>query len=66
MGREEGGGFTKDSALLSSRTGYFLEPTEWTKGSQASSGVWREDSGLHSTMRFLPLPSGLERAKELF
>ena len=28
--------------------GYFLEPTEWTKGSQASSGVWREDSGLHS------------------
>ena len=34
-------------SLLESRR-YFLEPTEWTKGSQASSGVWREDSGLHS------------------
>ena len=22
----------KDSALLSSRTGYFLDPTEWPKG----------------------------------
>ena len=41
-------GETKDFSLFSSRDGYFLEPTEWTKGNQASSGVWREDSGLHS------------------
>ena len=38
----------KDSALLSSRDAYLLEPTEWPKGSQASCGVWREDSGLLS------------------
>ena len=38
----------KDSALLSSRDGYILEPTEWPKGSQASCGVWRVDSGLLS------------------
>ena len=38
----------KDSALLSSRTGYFLDPTEWPKGSQSSSEVWREDQGLLS------------------
>ena len=38
----------KQRTSLSSRVRYFLEPTEWTKGSQASSGVWREDSGLHS------------------
>ena len=41
-------GEAKDSALLSSRDGYILEPTEWPKGSEASSGVWREDSGLLS------------------
>ena len=29
-------GEAKDSALLSSRTGYFLDPTEWPKGSQSS------------------------------
>ena len=28
--------------------GYVLEPTEWLKGSQTSSGVWREDTGLLS------------------
>ena len=39
---------TKDSTLLSSRDGYLLEPTEWPKGTQASYGVWREDSGLLS------------------
>ena len=38
----------KDSALLSSRDGYLLEPNVCTKGSQASCGVWREDSGLDS------------------
>ena len=41
-------GEAKDSALLSSRDGYLLEPTEWPKGSQASCGVWREDSGFLS------------------
>ena len=39
-------GVAKNSALLSSHDGYLLEPTERPKGSQASSGVWREDSGL--------------------
>ena len=39
-------GEAKNSALLSSHDGYLLEPTERPKGSQASSGVWREDSGL--------------------
>ena len=38
----------KNSACFSNRDGYFLEPTEWPKGSQASCGVWREDSGLLS------------------
>ena len=38
----------KDSALLSSRDTGLLEPTEWLKGSQTSSGVWREDTGLLS------------------
>ena len=38
-------GEAKDSALLSSRDGYLLEPTEWPTGSQASCGVWREESG---------------------
>ena len=41
-------GEAKDSTLLSSCDGYLLEPTEWPKGSQASCGVWREDSGLLS------------------
>ena len=41
-------GEAKDSALLSSCDGYLLEPTEWPKGSEASCGVWREDSGLLS------------------
>ena len=39
-------GEAKDSVLLSSRDRYLLEPTEWPTGSQASSSVWREDSGL--------------------
>ena len=38
----------KNSALLSSRDRYLLEPTERPKGSQASCGVLREDSGLLS------------------
>ena len=38
-------GEAKDSILLSSRDGYLLEPTKWPKGSQASCGVWKEDSG---------------------
>ena len=38
----------KNSPLLSSCNGYFLEPIEWTKGSRASCGVLREDSGLLS------------------
>ena len=41
-------GEAKDSPLLSSRDGYLLKPTEWPTGSQASCGVWREDSGLLS------------------
>ena len=41
-------GEAKDSAVLLSRDAYLLEPTEWPKGSQASSSVWREDSGLLS------------------
>ena len=38
----------KNPALLSSRDGYLLELTGWTKGSQASSGVWREVARLAS------------------
>ena len=41
-------GEAKDSAVLSSRDGSFLEPTVWPNQSQASCGVWREDSGLLS------------------
>ena len=46
----------KNSALLSSCDGYLLEPTVWPKGSQASCGVLREDSGL------LPRPCRKRRA----
>ena len=38
----------KNSALLLSCDGYLLEPIEWSKGSQASCGFLREDSGLLS------------------
>ena len=41
-------GEAKNTALLSSRDGYILELTVWPKMSQASCGVWREDSGLLS------------------
>ena len=41
-------GEAKVSILLSSHDGYLLEPTKLPKGSQASCGVWREDSGLLS------------------
>ena len=41
-------GEAKNSAVLLSRDGYLLEPTVCPKGSQASCGVWREDSGLDS------------------
>ena len=39
-------GQAKDAALLSSRDADLLEPSEWPQGSQASSSVWREASGL--------------------
>ena len=39
---------SQDSAVLSSRDAGLLEPPEWLQGSQASSSVWREDSGLLS------------------
>ena len=38
----------KSSALLLSCDGYLLEPFEWPKGSQASYGVLRGNSGLLS------------------
>ena len=41
-------GEAKGSILLSCRDGYLLEPTKWPKGSQASCGVWKEDSGFLS------------------
>ena len=41
-------GEAKETGLLLSHDGYLLEPTEWPTGSQASYGVWREDSGLLS------------------
>ena len=44
-------GEAKDSALLSSRDGYLLEPTKWPKGSQASCGVWK-DASSGKTRRF--------------
>ena len=50
-------GEAKDSAFLSSHDGYFLEPTEWRKGSLASCGVWREDLGMLSRPRRKRRPS---------
>ena len=41
-------GEAKNSAVLLSRDGYLLEPTVCPKGSQASCGVWIEDSGFLS------------------
>ena len=41
-------GEAEDSAFLSIRDTYLLEPNEWTQGCRASSSVWREDSGLLS------------------
>ena len=38
-------GEAKDSAVLLSHDADLLEPSEWPKGSQASCGVWRQDSG---------------------
>ena len=38
----------KNSALLSRYAGYLLEPIYWPKGSQASCGFLRGDSGLFS------------------
>ena len=37
-----GGELQGSPVCLSSRTGYFLDPTEWPKGSQSSSEVWTE------------------------
>ena len=42
-------GEAKNSAVLLGRDGYLLEPTVCPKGSQASCGVWIEDSGFLST-----------------
>ena len=50
----------KESALLSSRDVYLLEPTEWPQGSQASSSVWRQDSGLLSRPCRKRRPSSLD------
>ena len=47
----------KNSALLLSLDGYLLEPPEWPKGSQASCGVWREDSGWLSSPCWKRRPS---------
>ena len=47
-GKASSRGETKYSALLSSRDRYLLEPTEWPKGSPASSSVWIEDPRLLS------------------
>ena len=41
-------GEAEDSAFLSIRDTYLLEPNEWTQGCRASSSVWREDSVLLS------------------
>ena len=41
-------GEAKNSAVLLGRDGYLLEPTVCHKGSQASCGVWIEDSGFLS------------------
>ena len=46
----------QNSALLSSRDGYLLKPTEWPKRNQASCGVLRED------LRLLFRPCGKRRA----
>ena len=50
----------KNSALLSSRDGYPLENPEWPKGSQASCGVWREESGWLSRPCRKRRPSSLD------
>ena len=38
----------KSSILLWSSDGYLLEPTEWSKRSHSSCGVWKVESGLRS------------------
>ena len=38
----------KTSILLCTRDGYLLEPTEWSKRSHSSCGVWKVESGLRS------------------
>src|SRR5574339_293790 len=50
----------KNPALLSSRDGYLLELTGWTKGSQASWGVWREVARLVSRPRRRRRPSSVD------
>ena len=44
----ESSGWGRAGKAASSHDGYFLEPTKWTKGSQASSGVWRDSVGKNS------------------
>ena len=53
-------GEATESALLSSRDRYLLEPIEWPTGSQASCGVWREDTGLLSRPRRKIRPSSCD------
>ena len=55
-------GEAKDSALLSSHDADLLEPTECPKQGQASSSVWREDSGLLSRSCRKRRPSAREDA----
>src|SRR5574338_1539772 len=50
----------KNPALLSSRDGYLLELTGWTKASQASCGVWREVARLVSRPCRRRRPSSLD------
>ena len=50
----------KNSSLLSNYNRYLLEPTEWSKGSQASCGVLRKDSGLLSRRCRKRRPSSLD------
>ena len=53
-------GEAKNSAVLLSRDGYLLEPTVCPKGSQASCGVWIEDSGFLSRPCRKRRPSSLD------
>ena len=55
----------KDSALLSNRDGHLLEPTLWPKGSQASCGVWIDDSA-RSSLRLTSIESVMPSSHFIF